>query len=166
LYFGTDGTASAVGAAPVVLGGEGAQINFENADIRDFLKAVLADTLKASYSIDPKVQGTATVSSNSVLSRQDLLATVETVLRMNGAALIVDGANYRIVPASEAAGGRVMVQLGSDQSLCRRAMASQIHPNCDHRPYGGQNWTPIPNPTGSNLHAETQSGRAAGSLGR
>ncbi|WP_441324665.1 secretin N-terminal domain-containing protein [Inquilinus sp. CA228] len=116
LYFGTDGAPvpAGAGAAPVVVSGQGAQINFENADIRDFLKAVLADTLKASYSVDPRIQGTATVSSSAALSRQDLLATVETVLRMNGAALIAEGAAYRIVPAAEAAGGRVMVQLGSD----------------------------------------------------
>lgn len=116
LYFGADGAPLPAGAAgaPVVVTGQGAQINFENADIRDFLKAVLADTLKASYSVDPRIQGTAMVSSSAALSRQDLLATVETVLRMNGAALIADGATYRIVPAGEAAGGRVMVQLGSD----------------------------------------------------
>ncbi|MGO4126613.1 type II secretion system secretin GspD [Inquilinus sp. YAF38] len=116
LYFGADGAPLPAGAAgaPVVVTGQGAQINFENADIRDFLKAVLADTLKTSYSVDPRIQGTATVSSSAALSRQDLLATVETVLRMNGAALIADGSTYRIVPAGEAAGGRVMVQLGSD----------------------------------------------------
>lgn len=116
LYFGTDGSPLPAGAAstPVVVSGQGAQINFENADIRDFLKAVIADTLKASYSVDPRIQGSATVSSSAALSRQDLLATVETVLRMNGAAMIPDGAAYRIVPASEASGGRVMVQLGSD----------------------------------------------------
>ncbi|WP_155888558.1 type II secretion system secretin GspD [Inquilinus limosus] len=116
LYFGTDGAPVPAGAAaaPVVASGQGAQINFENADIRDFLKAVLADTLKVSYSVDPRIQGSATVSSSAALSRQDLLATVETVLRMNGAAMVAEGAGYRIVPASEAAGGRVMVQLGSD----------------------------------------------------
>jgi general secretion pathway protein D len=116
LYFGADGTPLPAGAAgaPVVMSGQGAQINFENADIRDFLKAVLADTLNTSYSVDPRIQGTATVSSSSALTRQDLLATVETVLRMNGGALIADGAAYRIVPAGEATGGRVMVQLGSD----------------------------------------------------
>ncbi|WP_161790384.1 type II secretion system secretin GspD [Inquilinus limosus] len=116
LYFGTDGSSSPAAAtgAPVALVGDGAQINFENADIRDFLKAVLADALRVSYAVDPKVQGTATVSSSAPLSRQDLLATVETVLRMNGAAMVADGATYRVVPAGDAAGGRVMVQLGSD----------------------------------------------------
>ncbi|MDR6290880.1 general secretion pathway protein D [Inquilinus ginsengisoli] len=115
LYFGTDGVPSpAATTSPIVISGQGAQINFENADIRDFLKAVLADTLGSSYSVDPKVQGTATVSSSSAITRQDLLATVETVLRMNGAAMISEGAGYRIVPANEAAGGRVMVQLGGD----------------------------------------------------
>lgn len=116
LYFGADGAPApgTAAGAPVVLAGQGAQINFENADIRDFLKAVLSDTLKASYTVDPKVQGSATVSSSAALGRQELLATVETVLRMNGAAMIAEGSAYRIVPASEAAGGRVMVQLGSD----------------------------------------------------
>jgi general secretion pathway protein D len=115
VYFGdTAGPFPAATSAPVVVSGQGAQINFENADIRDFLKAVLADALKTPYSIDPKVQGTATVSSSAAIGRQDLLAMVETVLRMNGAAMIPDGGGFRIVPANEAAGGRVMVQLGSD----------------------------------------------------
>ncbi len=88
LYFGADGATypGTAAGAPVMVAGDGAQINFENADIRDFLKAVLADTLRTSYTVDPKVQGTATVASSAPLSRQDLLATVETVLRMNGAA--------------------------------------------------------------------------------
>jgi general secretion pathway protein D len=114
LYFATD-AAPANRSAPVVVSGPGAQINFENADIRDFLKGVLADTLKISYTIDPRVQGTATVSTGSALGRQDLLATVEMVLRMNGAAMVPENSGYRIVPVGEATGGRV-VQLGTDQA--------------------------------------------------
>jgi general secretion pathway protein D len=40
---------------------------------------------------------------------------VETVLRMNGAAMVPQNNGYRIVPANEATGGKI-VQLGSDQS--------------------------------------------------
>ncbi|MFE0759007.1 type II secretion system secretin GspD [Inquilinus sp. NPDC058860] len=115
LYFGAEAAVSpAVQTTPVTVGSEGTQINFENADIRDFLKAVLTDTLKVSYTVDARVQGTATVSTSRPLNREDLLATVETVLRSDGAAMIPSGSDYRIVPANEASGGRVAVQLGPD----------------------------------------------------
>lgn len=117
LYFGAEaGVSPPVQTTPVAVSSEGTEINFDNADIRDFLKAVLTDALKVSYTVDARVQGTATVSTSRPLNREDLLATVETVLRSDGAAMIPSGSGYRIVPANEASGGRVVVQLGPDQT--------------------------------------------------
>lgn len=71
-------------------------LNFENADIREVVQSILGNTLGENYSIDPNVAGAVTISSARPLARDDLLPVLETVLQMNGAAMIRDGRTYRI----------------------------------------------------------------------
>lgn len=76
-------------------------LNFEGADIRDVAK-VIFDTLKANYTVDAQVQGEVTVQTTRPLARDQLLPTLETVLRMSNAVLVRDGNMYRIIPAAGA----------------------------------------------------------------
>jgi general secretion pathway protein D len=76
-------------------------LNFEEADIRDVVKVVF-DTLKENYTIDPRVQGAVTVQTSRPLTKDLLLPTLETLLRMNDAVLIRDGGVYQILPAAGA----------------------------------------------------------------
>ncbi len=76
-------------------------LNFESADIRDVVK-VIFDTLKENYTIDPQVQGEVTVQTSRPLSRDLLLPTLETLLRMNNAVLIREGGIHKILPATGA----------------------------------------------------------------
>lgn len=71
-------------------------LNFENADIREVVQSILGNTLGENYSVDPNVAGAVTISSARPLARDDLLPVLETVLQMNGAAMIRDGRTYRI----------------------------------------------------------------------
>ena len=87
-------------------------LNFEGADIRDVAK-VIFDTLKANYTVDAQVQGEVTVQTTRPLARDQLLPTLETVLRMSNAVLVRDGNMYRIIPAAGAVQkGNLVPRLG------------------------------------------------------
>ena len=97
--------------APPALAGDGLVLNFENADLREVVRTILGDFLKVDYIYDPRVQGTVSLQTTRKLKPEDVLATLETLLRMNGAALVVEDGAYRIVPADEAV-GQLVPQLG------------------------------------------------------
>jgi general secretion pathway protein D len=93
----------------------GYQVNFNNADLAQVVQAVLGDLLHQPYTIDPRVTGTVTLSTQGPISPNDLIAMLETVLRATGAALVQDDrAGYRILPLGEAVSGRTVLQLGTD----------------------------------------------------
>ena len=69
-------------------GGDGYQLNFENASLAEVVKVILGDTLKLPYHYDPRVQGQVTLSTGQAVSREELLAVLESALKMNNAALV------------------------------------------------------------------------------
>ncbi|HWT32081.1 MAG TPA: secretin N-terminal domain-containing protein, partial [Propylenella sp.] len=80
-------------------------LNFQNADIREVVQAVLGDALGLNYTIDPRVAGTVTISSARPLAADDLLTALESVLKMNGAALVREGDGYKVVEQTAAVAG-------------------------------------------------------------
>jgi general secretion pathway protein D len=82
------------------------RLNFEEADIKDVLQAVLGNVLKVNYTLAPGVMGRITISSSSAQSRTELLSTLETVLATLGYALTKTGSGYRVSPTG-APGGPV-----------------------------------------------------------
>ncbi len=110
------------GAGPAVDTGPGdISLDFADTDIREVVNQVLGGILHASYTIDPSVHGTATFHTAAPLTRSRLLPTLEALLAQNGAALVMNGSLYRVVPTAEAAtaglasgdatGGAVVVPL-------------------------------------------------------
>ena len=97
----------AVFRTPVQQGGDGYQLNFDNASLAEVVKVVLGDTLRLPYFYDPRVQGQVTLSTGKAVTREQLLAVLESALKMNNAVLVGNGSGYRIAPAGEAAGGDV-----------------------------------------------------------
>ncbi len=105
---------SAAGGGPMVEqapagGASGAasdtyQLSFENAPVAAVVKAILGDTLGLSYTIDPRVQASVSLSFGRPLPRDQILFALENALRLSNAALVRDGAGYRVVPATEAVG--------------------------------------------------------------
>jgi general secretion pathway protein D len=87
--------------APRTTPGGEVTLNFDGADIRDVAK-VIFDTLKENYTVDPQVQGEVTVQTSRPLARDQLLPTLETLLRMNQAVLVREGGLYKILPAAGA----------------------------------------------------------------
>ena len=69
-------------------GDDGVTLNFEQADIREFLKVVFNTVLKENYIVDPAVTGTVTLHTTRPLAQSAVLPTVESVLQMNNLALL------------------------------------------------------------------------------
>ena len=102
-------------ARQMLLHGDGIVLNFENADLREVVRTILGDFLKTSYIYDPKVQGTVSLQTTKPLAPDAVLATLETLLRMNGAALVV-GDPYRVVTLEDAQKAKLVPQLGDDST--------------------------------------------------
>jgi general secretion pathway protein D len=99
----SSGAGSGIGAGAA--GGEGYELNFENTPITQVAKAVLGDIMGVGYSIDPRVQGSISLSSGKPVPKTDLLFVLENALRMSNVVLIRDTSGYRIVPMGDAVGG-------------------------------------------------------------
>lgn len=84
--------------------GGNTSLNFEAADVRDIAKTVLAEILKESYIVDPKVGGTISFRTTRPLPKEALLPTLETVLRMNGIVMVKENGIYKIMPAATVKG--------------------------------------------------------------
>lgn len=109
--------------------GEDIVFNFDGADIREVAKTILVDILHESYIIDPKVGGTVNVHTSRAIKRGDLLPTLETVLRMNGAALVKESDGlYRILPSANAAKGLLTPQLGDINKPLPSGFSVQLVP--------------------------------------
>ena len=78
-------------------------LNFVDTDIREIVRVVLGTTLKLNYTIDPGVQGTATLEVGRPLPRSALLPTLETLLNQNGATLTARDGIYRVAPLAAGA---------------------------------------------------------------
>ena len=86
-------------------GGDGYDLNFENAPVTTVAKVILGDILGVGYIIDPRVQGTVTLASGRPVPKSDILYVLENSLRTSNVALVREARGYRLVPLPEAAGG-------------------------------------------------------------
>ena len=105
-YFGTP--VEAVAMAPPVSDGQGGfALNFENTPVATVAKVVLGDILNVGYVIDPRAQGTISLSSGRPIAKSDMLFVLENALRVNNLVLLRDPVGYRILPATDGAVGGV-----------------------------------------------------------
>lgn len=105
IFLGTDRfvAGSATQHRRAGTGGEGSySLNFDEADLGEVAKVILSDILGQNYVLSPKVAGKVTLQTTQALTKEELLPTLEMVLRMNNAALVKDGRIYHIEPAEEA----------------------------------------------------------------
>ena len=99
---------------PVAIRGDGVEMNFENAEIHTVAKTLLGDILQLNFVVDPRVQGTVTLSSVRPIARQDVLPAFESALRMQNAAIVHEGKFVKIVPMADAA-GQAAVSVGAGE---------------------------------------------------
>ena len=108
--------------------GGGVVLNFEGADLREVVRNILGDILNESYTIDAAVGGQVTIRTTSGIPREALAATLETLLRMNGATMVKENGLYKVLPSASAVRGNVTPQLGNSQRALPPGFSVQIVP--------------------------------------
>jgi general secretion pathway protein D len=71
--------------------------SMDNVSLTEMIE-VLAKRLKISYILDKRVGGAVTIHSYGVMPDMDLMPLLQTILRVNGAAIVQVGNLYHIVP--------------------------------------------------------------------
>jgi general secretion pathway protein D len=104
--FGASAPAPAAAAfadpAPgAVDSGDGYTLNFDNSPVANVVKVLLGDVLSLNYTLDPRAQGSLTLSSSRPVPKRDLLFVLESALHANNLALIHEAGGYRITPVAE-----------------------------------------------------------------
>jgi general secretion pathway protein D len=79
----------------------GVVFNFDNADIYEVIR-VMAEIMKITYIIDPKVKGVVNIHTSGQISSQNLFPIFQSILRLNGATAVHKDGVYEIVPLSDA----------------------------------------------------------------
>ena len=87
--------------------GGGYTLNFENAPVSQVAKSVLGDVLGVGYVIDPRVQGSISLSSGRPVEKKDMLFVLESALSANNLIMVRNASGYRIAPANEGGVGAV-----------------------------------------------------------
>lgn len=104
------------------------KLNFQSANLVEVVKVILGDMLETNYTVDPNVGGAVSMQTTNPLSRDDLIPTLELLLRMNNAALIVDQGLYRVVPLSTALAETRAPQLGDSSVALPPGFSVKIIP--------------------------------------
>ena len=87
-------------------------LNFDDADLNEVAKTILDETLKQNYVISPKVSGRVTLQTTRALTDEELIPTLETLLRLNGAVMIKENGVYRIEPEASGVIGAGGARMG------------------------------------------------------
>ena len=78
------------------------QINYENADLYDFISEVSSMLGLTPLIVDSEVKGSVNIISTGPMAKADVLPLFNLILKNNNAALIKQGDVYQIVPISSA----------------------------------------------------------------
>ena len=107
VYVG-DGRGQVNGSAPADRTGDagGFDLNFENAPITTVAKVILGDILGVGYTIDPRIQGTITLTSGRSVPKSELAFVLENAPRRcsTWCRSCTIALGYRLIPANEAMG--------------------------------------------------------------
>lgn len=88
-------------------------LNFDDADLGEVAKVILSDILGKNYTLSPQVTGKVTLQTTQPLTKDDLIPTLEMLLSVNNAALVVESGMYLIKPSNEAMYSSSFKTLGS-----------------------------------------------------
>ncbi|QDH72318.1 type II secretion system secretin GspD [Brevundimonas sp. M20] len=107
---------------------------FDQAPVAAVVDAVIGQSLRKSYRLDPSVQGSLTLSLVGRMSEAEALASFDRALRSINAAVVREGAGYAVVPSAQAtrfnglpvAGDSADVLAGSAVYQARSISAAEI----------------------------------------
>lgn len=108
---------------------DGVTVNLVDASIPEAAKAILGDVLRVTYQVSEKVKGTVTVQTPRPVAPDVLVEMLESSLRADGNALVVERGVYRILPAADAVGmAPIKVGRTADQQKGGPGLATQVIP--------------------------------------
>jgi general secretion pathway protein D len=101
---GSQAPESAPAPAPAAVQRDGGRVrlNYENADLYDFVNQIASTLGITPIVIDSDVKGTVNILSTAPMSRDDIFPLFSLILKNNNAALIQENGIYQIVPISSA----------------------------------------------------------------
>lgn len=82
-------------------------LNFQDTDVREFIKVIMGDVLNTNYVIDPKVSGKVTIETSNPVNKDELLPLLEEILAMNGIAVVNTDGLFKILPKNQAVRGNI-----------------------------------------------------------
>ena len=85
--------------------------NFSHQPIEAVVNTILGDILKVNYTISPGVTGDVSFSTSHPVTKEEALSILETLLSWNNNALIKQGEQYIVLPASKAIAGQLIPRL-------------------------------------------------------
>lgn len=94
--------------------GEGITLSLAEVSISEASRVILGETLGLNFVVSEKLKGTITIQTVKPMSREGLLDVFETVLKGEGAGLVVDKGVYNVVPIADALANAPMVPRGSN----------------------------------------------------
>ncbi|MEW8104348.1 MAG: type II secretion system secretin GspD [Candidatus Thiodiazotropha endolucinida] len=103
-------------------------LNFEAVDLREVVKVVFEEILRENYLIDDKVQGQVTIHTTYPVSTDAVLPILETILQMNGAVMVRNGALYKILPAADLKSMALKPSVGQGNAKMKAGQGVQIVP--------------------------------------
>jgi len=76
--------------------------NFQNADIKEVLNAILGDILEINYTLDKRITGQITLRTTGKFYKEEMLNIIQATLNTNGFALVKGKNIFQVVPIQEA----------------------------------------------------------------
>lgn len=86
--------------------GDQVTLDFEDADIREVLHAILGDVLKLNYVVDPSIEGKVTLMSSQPVAKDDVYPLLDQALALDGLTIVESQGVYSVVK-TEAAHNRI-----------------------------------------------------------
>jgi general secretion pathway protein D len=103
-------------------------LNFSGADIRDVINAVLGETLKLNYVVDPEVSGPVTFNVSRPISRDEVLSTLEAVLNSRGATMVQSDGIIRVMPLRKDGKNNAAAPLGAGPAAQALGQRTEVFP--------------------------------------
>jgi general secretion pathway protein D len=94
--------ATPAAAASIQKDGGKVQLNYENADLYDFVNQISGMLGLSPLIIDPEVKGSVNIINTGPMTKEEVLPLFNLILKNNNAALVRQGNIYQLVPISSA----------------------------------------------------------------
>ena len=107
---------------------DGVTLNFEASSLRQFIKVMFEELLNENYLIDPQVKGKVTLNTSRPVRKEALMGILESVLHVNGAAVVHDQGLYKIIALQGAQGAMGVTDVGQDLAPGNSGYGIQIVP--------------------------------------